>query len=77
MRTRPLIPVLIAAALVLGGCSGSSGEKVDPSKLAARLATAKKTLDGAETINISLATGKLPSGVTGLLSAKGIGNHTP
>jgi lipoprotein LprG len=77
VRIRHLAPVLIAAALVLGGCSGSSGEKVDSSKLAARLATAKKTLDTAETINISLATGKLPTGVTGLLSAKGVGNHTP
>ncbi|MCW2751403.1 MAG: hypothetical protein JWR83_2513 [Aeromicrobium sp.] len=77
MRTRHLIPVLIAAALVLGGCSGSSDSKTDPSKLAARLATAKKTLDAAETINISLTTSKLPSGVTGLLSAKGVGNHTP
>jgi lipoprotein LprG len=77
VRTRHLIPVLIAAALVLGGCSGSSGEKADPGKLAARLATAKKTLDAAEAINISLSTGKLPSGVTGLLSAKGVGNHTP
>ena len=77
MRTRHLIPVLIAAALVLAGCSGSSDSKTDPSKLAARLATAKKTLDESETINISLSTGKLPSGVTGLLSAKGVGNHTP
>ncbi len=77
MRTRPLIPALIAAALVLSGCSGSSGAKVDPSELAARLAAAKKALDTAETINISLATAKLPSGVTGLLSAKGVGNHTP
>lgn len=77
MRTRHLIAVLIAAALVLAGCSGSSGGKTDPSKLAARLAAAKKTIDTAETINISLATSKLPSGVTGLLSAKGVGNHTP
>jgi lipoprotein LprG len=77
VRTRHLIPVLIAAALVLGGCSGSSDAKVDPSKLAARLAAAKKTLDAAETINISLSTSKLPSGITGLLSAKGVGNHTP
>lgn len=77
MRTRHLIPVLLAAALVLGACSGSSDAKTDPSKLAARLATAKKALDAAETINISLATTKLPSGVTGLRSAKGIGNHTP
>jgi lipoprotein LprG len=68
---------LVAAALVLAGCTGSSDDKGDPDKLQARLATAKKSLDDAETITISLATTKLPSGVTGLLSAKGKGNHSP
>lgn len=77
VRTRHLIAVLITAALVLGGCSGSSDKKIDPDKLAVRLATAKKSLDAAETIDIALATTKLPSGVTGLLSAQGVGNHTP
>ncbi|MBC7630651.1 LppX_LprAFG lipoprotein [Aeromicrobium sp.] len=77
MRTRLLLPVLAAAALVLSGCSGSSDAKIDDGTLAARLATAKKTLDAAETITISLSTAKLPSGVTGLLSAKGKGNHSP
>jgi lipoprotein LprG len=77
VRTRYLVPALIIVALVLTGCSGSSGDKADPAELAAQLATAKHKLDTAETINISLATNRLPSGVTGLLSAKGVGNHTP
>lgn len=77
MRTRLLLPALIAVALVLTGCSGSSDDKVDPDALAARLAMAKTALDAAETITISLATEKLPSGVTGLKSAKGKGNHSP
>jgi lipoprotein LprG len=78
VRTRHLILTLAASTLVLGGCTGSSdGDKADPGKLQARLAEAKKSLDDAETITISLATEKLPSGVTGLLSAKGKGNHSP
>ena len=79
MRTRHLILTLAASTLVLGGCTGSSdGDKGDdPGKLQARLSDAKKSLDDAETITISLATDKLPSGVTGLLSAKGKGNHSP
>ncbi len=78
MRTRHLILTLAASTLVLAGCTGSSdGDKGDPAKLQARLTEAKAALDDAETITISLATPKLPSGVTGLLSAKGKGNHSP
>lgn len=82
MRTRLLIPALLTAALALSGCTGSSegggsdgGD--DSEALAARLATAKTTIDDAETIAISLSTKKVPDGVTGLLSAEGKGNHTP
>jgi lipoprotein LprG len=78
VRTRSLILTLLTTTLVLAGCTGSSGgDKADPAKLQARLSEAKKALDSAETITISLATDKLPSGVTGLLSAKGKGNHSP
>jgi len=78
VRTRHLILTVVASTLLLTGCTGSSGgDKGDPGKLQARLAAAKKSLDSAETITISLATAKLPSGVTGLLSAKGKGNHSP
>jgi lipoprotein LprG len=64
--------------LVLSGCTDSSdGGGDDPAALQARLTAAKKSIDDAETITISLATDKLPSGVTGLLSAKGKGNHSP
>lgn len=81
MRTRHLLPVLLAAVLVLTGCTGGSDspetEGGDTGKLQARLDTAKETLDAAETINISLATKSLPDGITGLLSATGKGNHSP
>ncbi|MEO6606140.1 MAG: LppX_LprAFG lipoprotein [Aeromicrobium sp.] len=79
MRTRSLTLVLVAAVIALSGCSGSDKKDspADTSKLQARLATAKATIDDAETVKISLSTEKIPSGVSGLLSAKGNGNHTP
>ncbi len=85
MRTRHLLPALLTAGLLLSGCTGSSdssdgsagGGGGGGADLATRLADAKKTLDGAETIDISLATKSVPDGVTGLLSAKGKGNHSP
>ncbi|MET0930728.1 MAG: LppX_LprAFG lipoprotein [Aeromicrobium sp.] len=86
MRTRHLLPALLASVLLLAGCSGSSdasggsdgGDGKDAAAdLAARLANAKETLDGAETIKVSLATKSLPDGITGLLSAEGSGNHSP
>jgi lipoprotein LprG len=83
VRTPLLASVAVAATLLLTACtgdsdsSGSSGSTKDTGALQDRLAAAKKTLDGAETIDISLATEKLPSGLTALRSAKGTGNHTP
>lgn len=84
MRIRHLLPVLLASGVLLAGCSGSSDSSDDSGKkdgntseLTGRLAAAKKTLDSAETIEISLATKTLPDGVTGLLSAAGKGNHSP
>lgn len=84
MRTRHLLPALLASGLFLAACTGSSdssdGPKAsndDTSALAARLATAKKSLDSAETLDISLATKSLPDGITALMSATGKGNHTP
>ncbi|MCW2770777.1 MAG: hypothetical protein JWR27_2210 [Aeromicrobium sp.] len=81
MRTRLLALAFVSAGLVLAACTGSSdskgGKDGGTDQLAARLATAKKTLDGAETITISLSTPSLPDGITGLLSATGKGNHSP
>lgn len=85
MRTRHLLPALLTAGLLLSGCTGSSdsaggsdgSDGGGGSDLAARLTDAKKTLDSAETIDISLSTKSVPDGVTGLLSATGKGNHSP
>lgn len=67
----------LAAAILLTGCQGGSGGGADASELAKRLSAARTAIDSAETVDISLATSSLPDGVTGLLSAKGKGNHTP
>lgn len=79
MRTRHLLPVLLATGLLISGCSGSSdtSDGGDTTELADRLAAAKTTIDDAETISIKLATKSLPDGITGLLSAEGKGNHSP
>jgi len=83
VRTRQLISALLTTALLVAGCSGS-GSSSDggpdggaTDQLRARLATAKTTLDDAETISIKLSTKRVPDGTTGLLSAEGKGNHSP
>lgn len=79
MRTRLVLPVLLATGLLISGCSGSSDETDgdDTAELSTRLAAAKSTIDDAETIAIKLSTKSLPDGITGLLSAEGKGNHSP
>ncbi len=76
MFTR-LLGLLLAALLVLAGCGGSDGDGGDTAELQKRLTAARATIDGAETVDVSLATKSLPDGVTGLLSATGTGNHSP
>ena len=75
---KPLTLVLVAALVGLSGCTDDTKDSpADTAKLQARLDTAKQTIDDAETITISLSTDKIPTGVSGLLSAKGEGNHSP
>lgn len=66
-------PVLVALAAV-AGCSGDEEPKADPRTT---LAAAKKNLDGTSGVRIGLSTDKLPSGVSGLLDADGVGTHDP
>lgn len=66
----------MGGALLLTSCSQSE-ETTRPDMLGPRLEAARTVLDDAETIDLSLTTEKLPSGVTGLLSATGKGNHSP
>lgn len=73
-----LVPLALVGALLLSGCTGGDdGGSADTSALQQRLDTAKKTIDDAETVDVSLTTSAVPDGVSGLLSAKGRGNHSP
>lgn len=61
----------------LAACGGDKETEQTVDELTPRLEAAKTALDDAETIELTLATKALPSGVTGLLSASGQGNHDP
>jgi lipoprotein LprG len=76
MRTARLLVVLstLAASSVLAGCSGSDQPSNSPRTT---LAAAKRNLDRTSSVRIGLATPRLPSGVSGLLSAQGVGTHAP
>jgi lipoprotein LprG len=66
--------LLLALAPALGGCTGSDTPKASPENA---LAAAKKQLDATSGVRIALSTATLPSGVSGLLTADGIGTHDP
>jgi lipoprotein LprG len=66
---------LLVSLTLLAGCSGSDDEaKVSPTKT---LAAAKKNLDATSGVRIGLSTEALPQGVSGLLTATGLGTHDP
>jgi lipoprotein LprG len=81
--TRPFLPVRGAAlaataALLLAGCTGQDsddpvGSDKDPDEV---MELAKQTLDETSGVEIDLR-GDLPSGVTGLSAATGVGTHDP
>ena len=73
--------VTSAAALLLSGtaCSdegGPEGEEEAPSP-EDRLADAKALIDDAPSVDFSIVTESLPSGVNGLLEAEGTGTNAP
>lgn len=68
----------LATTLTLSSCGGTDKPiNTNDTTLAPKLVKAKAALDDAETLTITLATKSLPSGITGLLSATGQGNHSP
>ncbi len=70
-----LVALLLVLAAALAGCSGGTDQaKADPASI---LAAAKKHLDETSGVRIGLTTEKLPPGVSGLLSADGVGTHAP
>ncbi|UYM05278.1 LppX_LprAFG lipoprotein [Solicola gregarius] len=64
--------VLVAISACGGGDDSGSGG--DPQE---RLEAARKVIDDAESIELSLETSDLPSDVEGIISAEGIGTHDP
>ncbi len=74
-----LLPLALVLAVLLAGCTGGGddGGSTDTAAVQKRLDAAKKTIDDAETVDVSLTTSSVPDGVSGLLSAKGKGNHSP
>jgi lipoprotein LprG len=76
MRTVRLLVVLLslAATTVVAGCDGSDEAAASPRET---LAAAKRNLDRTSGVRIGLSTPRLPDGVSGLLSARGVGTHAP
>lgn len=74
MLTRLLPTLALGGALLLGGCTGDDGDGASADE---RLDSAATALEQAEAFDISLTTPELPSGTKGLLSATGIGDHSP
>lgn len=69
-----LVAVVLACATTTA-CSDGDGESGgDPRQ---RLESARKVIDDAESIKLSLETDELPSGVEGIVSAEGVGTHAP
>ncbi|MCL3837332.1 LppX_LprAFG lipoprotein [Aeromicrobium duanguangcaii] len=74
MFSRLLTATLLSSTLLLTACTGDDADSGDAAE---RLDTAAQALTEAESLDISLATSSLPDGVRGLLSAKGVGDHSP
>lgn len=71
---------LAALLMTIAGCTddgGSDGATEDEPDLDARLANAKSQIDEAPSIDFTIATESLPSGVTGLVEAEGTGTNAP
>ena len=75
---RRLLPAMATLTLVVGGLAGcSEDEKAGEDEPTPEevLAEAKANLDETSGVSITLSTDELPSGVTGVKSAEGIGVH--
>lgn len=73
---RPLVACALAATpLLLGSCTSDEPEQdASPEEV---LAEAKQTLDETSGVHIVLSTEELPPGISGILTADGIGTHAP
>lgn len=73
---------LVTAALVLGLLSACGDDAADDkpasaTELKALLADVREELEGAEALDVGIATSRLPEGSTGLMSASGTANDSP
>jgi lipoprotein LprG len=75
-RSGSTVALLLAASLALSSCSrdSASSEEQTPEEA---LAAAKATLDDTSGVHLALSADELPKGVSGILSADGIGTHAP
>lgn len=76
-RTAALVAALLTT-VALSSCSNASSSTGSDTKSPEEvLASAKKALDGTSGVDISLSTDNLPSNVTGVQKAEGVGTHAP
>jgi lipoprotein LprG len=73
---RRLAPFLLGLALVVAGCGGGSSSEGGASAKD-RLAAAKAAFDKSPAIHLELEADKLPSSISGVRSADGVGTHQP
>jgi len=76
-RRFPALLLACVAALVLSSCSDDPAAEEKEKSPEDVLAQAKQTLDATSGVNLTLATTDLPSGVTGITKAVGVGTHAP
>ncbi|MBA4608792.1 LppX_LprAFG lipoprotein [Aeromicrobium sp. Marseille-Q0843] len=74
MFSRLMTATVLSGALLLTACTGDDSDSGDAAQ---RLDAASEALTEAESFDISLSTKELPSGTRGLLSAEGVGDHSP
>jgi lipoprotein LprG len=75
LRTPAAFSAAAALLAALSACSGDSTPEGETPQ--DRLAAARAVIDEAESVELSLHTDELPSGVDGVLGAEGVGNHEP
>lgn len=76
-RTAALVAALLTTVALSSCSNASSSTGADTKSPEEVLASAKKALDGTSGVDISLTTDNLPSNVTGVQKAEGVGTHDP
>ena len=77
LRRVPALFLAGVTALALSSCSDDQGAPEEEQSPEDVLTQAKQTLDETSGVSLTLATTDLPSGVTGITKAAGVGTHAP